>query len=326
MNTKDHIQFRERSNICRNSKDQTGRTSEPVSDQNQLESAARLARSNPASMSQTDVLHLQRALGNQAVDSMLAGNPKSPFDTGYRNTAHGAGPAIQTKLTVGPANDRYEQEADEVAKNLTRQMTSPAEPKGQRQGMDEEEEIQAQRQMDEEEPLQGKFASDLAQRQEDEEELQMKPLRPKGGLQTSPSDRNAIRRQAEEEEEIMAKPKIQRIGRGGGDIDSETESAIHKASSSGQPLPGSVREPAENAFKADLSDVKVHTGAESDSINTSLQSRAFTTGSNIFFKQGEYNPGSSSGQNLIAHELTHVIQQGAGKQNTSGSQDNDKDQ
>jgi hypothetical protein len=65
----------------------------------------------------------------------------------------------------------------------------------------------------------------------------------------------------------------------------------------------------ERVFGADFSGVRVHTDAHSDSLNHSLHARAFTTGKDIFFKQGEYNPGSSTGQELIAHELAHVVQQ-----------------
>ena len=65
----------------------------------------------------------------------------------------------------------------------------------------------------------------------------------------------------------------------------------------------------EQAFNADFSGVKVHTGAESDTLNRSLSARAFTSGHDVFFRQGEYNPDSTAGQELLAHELTHVVQQ-----------------
>ncbi|WP_287359229.1 DUF4157 domain-containing protein, partial [Moorena sp. SIO3B2] len=58
---------------------------------------------------------------------------------------------------------------------------------------------------------------------------------------------------------------------------------------------------------------RVHNDAQSDQLNQSIQARAFTTGKDIFFRQGEYNPGSRGGQELIAHELTHVVQQNQGK-------------
>nr|MCM0593799.1 DUF4157 domain-containing protein [Gloeotrichia echinulata DEX184] len=66
------------------------------------------------------------------------------------------------------------------------------------------------------------------------------------------------------------------------------------------------------AFGADFSGVKVHTDGQSDQLNRSIQARAFTTGQDVFFRQGEYNPGSRGGQELIAHELTHVVQQNGG--------------
>jgi hypothetical protein len=63
------------------------------------------------------------------------------------------------------------------------------------------------------------------------------------------------------------------------------------------------------AMGADFSGVKVHTDTQSDQLNQSIQAKAFTTGQDVFFRQGEYQPESRSGQELIAHELTHVMQQ-----------------
>jgi hypothetical protein len=68
-----------------------------------------------------------------------------------------------------------------------------------------------------------------------------------------------------------------------------------------------------DAFNADFSGVRVHTGAEANTLNRSLNARAFTTGRDIFFRDGEYSPGSSSGRGLLAHELTHVMQQNPGR-------------
>ena len=87
------------------------------------------------------------------------------------------------------------------------------------------------------------------------------------------------------------------------------ESAIQRNRSGGQALGDGVRSSMEQAFGADFGGVKVHTDTESDSLNQSLQARAFTTGQDIFFRQGEYQPESSQGTELLAHELTHVVQQ-----------------
>ncbi|HAG85150.1 MAG TPA: hypothetical protein DCL61_29380, partial [Cyanobacteria bacterium UBA12227] len=77
----------------------------------------------------------------------------------------------------------------------------------------------------------------------------------------------------------------------------------------GQSLSENIRQPMEQAMGADFSGVKVHTDGQSHQLNQSIQARAFTTGQDIFFRQGEYDPGSRGGQELLAHELTHVVQQ-----------------
>ena len=99
-------------------------------------------------------------------------------------------------------------------------------------------------------------------------------------------------------------------GVAGGTVNQDVEQNIQQARGSGQGLADNVREPMEQAFGTDFSSVKVHTDGQSDVLNRSLNARAFTTGQDIFFKQGEYQPGSKQGQELLAHELTHVVQQG----------------
>lgn len=65
----------------------------------------------------------------------------------------------------------------------------------------------------------------------------------------------------------------------------------------------------EQAFGADFSGVKVHTDTQADQLNQSIQAKAFTIGQDVFFRSGTYEPGSHGGQELLAHELTHVVQQ-----------------
>ncbi|MFN8488139.1 MAG: DUF4157 domain-containing protein [Caldilineaceae bacterium] len=87
------------------------------------------------------------------------------------------------------------------------------------------------------------------------------------------------------------------------------ETAIQGARGGGQALAERTQTQMGQAFGADFSRVRIHTDARADTLNQSLQARAFTTGQDIFFRQGEYNPESSPGQQLLAHELTHVLQQ-----------------
>jgi hypothetical protein len=80
----------------------------------------------------------------------------------------------------------------------------------------------------------------------------------------------------------------------------------------GRQLPDSARGFFEPRFVRDFGGVRVHTGPKADTLNRALGARAFATGRDIFFRDGEYNPGSSAGRGLLAHELTHVVQQGGG--------------
>lgn len=77
----------------------------------------------------------------------------------------------------------------------------------------------------------------------------------------------------------------------------------------GAPLPTDTSSQMGGFFGADLSGVRVHTDGEAHALNRELDARAFTVGSDIFFAPGQYDPASSDGQGLLAHELTHVGQQ-----------------
>ena len=135
---------------------------------------------------------------------------------------------------------------------------------------------------------------------------------------SEPGNRHSIQREAlpESEDQLQMKsladsitPVVQRKGRGGTAATSELESSIQQARGNGQPLGDDIKQPMEQAFGADFGSVRVHTDAQSNSLNESIQARAFTTGQDVFFRQGEYSPGSDTGKELLAHELTHVVQQ-----------------
>lgn len=97
----------------------------------------------------------------------------------------------------------------------------------------------------------------------------------------------------------------------GGTAPDAVEAGINAARGGGTALDAGLQQSMGSAMGADFSRVKVHTDRRADRLNRSIQARAFTTGNDIFFRQGEYNPGNKGGQALIAHELTHTLQQGA---------------
>ncbi|MDI7274901.1 MAG: DUF4157 domain-containing protein [Anaerolineae bacterium] len=104
----------------------------------------------------------------------------------------------------------------------------------------------------------------------------------------------------------------QRAAQAPTELDEETASRINRARGGGQPLDSSIGKELGAALGHDLGGVRVHTSPEADSLSRSLQARAFTTGRDVFFRSGAYEPQSSSGRQLIAHELAHVVQQSAG--------------
>lgn len=101
--------------------------------------------------------------------------------------------------------------------------------------------------------------------------------------------------------EGLAAP-IMRKATGAAGTGSAVEAQVDKASqSSGAPLPGPLRGELEPALGADLSGVRVHTGAESAAASDALSAKAYAVGQDVHFGAGAYDPSSASGKHLIAH-------------------------
>jgi Domain of unknown function (DUF4157) len=89
----------------------------------------------------------------------------------------------------------------------------------------------------------------------------------------------------------------------------DVEAAIARTRGSGQRLDEGARDTIGGPLGDPLDDVRVHTDAHAHELAQAVSARAFTTGSDVYFARGEYNPGSSEGRRLLTHELTHVVQQ-----------------
>jgi hypothetical protein len=87
---------------------------------------------------------------------------------------------------------------------------------------------------------------------------------------------------------------------------------IQASAGSGTPLESTIQTQLETGIGADLSSVRVHTDSEANKLSHELHANAFTTGNDIYFRQGLYNPNSSDGMRLLAHEATHTVQQANG--------------
>lgn len=105
---------------------------------------------------------------------------------------------------------------------------------------------------------------------------------------------------------------VQKLGEPAGAAIAPEISADIQNTTGGARLDGTLRRTMESRLGVDLSGVRLHTGARADMLNRQLDARAFTRGKDIFFRSGEYAPGTSAGKHLLAHEITHVAQQGSG--------------
>lgn len=152
--------------------------------------------------------------------------------------------------------------------------------------------------------------------------LQKKSLEnPDPTLNASNRQGNFIQRkcaECEEEEKVNRKPISASITPF---IQTKTESntptvsdslsqSIRHSQGSGGSMDSSTHTFMSDRFGTDFSDVKIHTDSPSVQMNRELSAKAFTVGKDVYFNEGQYQPGSSSGKNLLAHELTHVVQQG----------------
>lgn len=220
-----------------------------------------------------------------AVDTPTTATPRPARSVARRHASavNGGEVLIQAKLEVGPAGDRHEQEADRVAAAVMRTIRSgpaalPADGRDD-VGVDQGPDVPIQR-----------FASNAR--------IQPRTAGPEIRVATGVS-------------RIQAKAAVPMVGPEGGALDADTDAKIRQATGGGTPLDDELRRSMEGGFGADFSGVRVHHDATADDLNQRIQAKAFTTGSDIFFRSGGYDPSTSAGQELVAHELTHVVQQGA---------------
>jgi hypothetical protein len=154
------------------------------------------------------------------------------------------GPRVRRRLTVGPADDPFEREADEIAARVMADL--------------------------------GRAPATLAAA-------------------------GAVQRRASGDGPV---------GPAGGDVPASTASRIRPT---GDRFDDATRSRMEGAFGADFSGVRVHTSATVDTAAEGLQADAFTLGRDVYVRRELYRPGTTAGDRLLAHELTHTIQQGGAR-------------
>ena len=213
-----------------------------------------------------------------------------------------AAPTIQTKLAVSEPGDKLEREADAMAGKV---MRMPAPAPGQEEKLSRQPDDKLKRAADDKVQ---KVADDKVQRASDDK------------LQRQADDKlrkaeMPAQKAAAPEDKIAKSPvgeeKAQRkYAEGASEVGAQTESAIRNQSSPGQPLPGEERSFMESRFGADFSKVRIHNDQAAASLCNQLHARAFTYQNHVFFARGQYQPGTVEGKKLLAHELSHTLQQG----------------
>lgn len=238
---------------------------------------------------------------------MGAAAEKIPFP---KSRALGTGKGvIQPTLKVGKPNDKYEHEAESVANKVMMMPSASAtplmsaSPGGFQMKAAEEEELQMA-------PLSEGIS--MIRRSEEEEEVQLNPEEEEVQLF---AEQKSLIRLSEEEEEVQLKgaeeETIQRSGGDGATVSPQLSTQIQQSAGSGAAFPPAIQQDMGQKFGADFSGVRVHTGPQAASMSSALGAQAFTHGKDIYFNEGKYQPESSQGQHLLAHELTHTVQQGA---------------
>ncbi len=231
-------------------------------------------------------------------------------------------PRAQPKLTVGPRRDRFEAEADRIADRV---VAKPAEIGG---GPVVDHVTPRVQRTTDDEVIRREDDSELAQATLEEE------LQAKGVEETGAEREEESQPKAEEEAQTNAEEEAQSKSEVGADAErdedaqtggvqrlagsdrphaapNEAGAVLRRVRGTGGPLPSAVRARMGRAFGADFADVRVHRSGMAERLAWMLGARAFALGRDLFFGPGAFRPGSRGGDHLLAHELTHTIQQGA---------------
>jgi uncharacterized protein DUF4157 len=269
---------------------------------------ARESASQPSFGLEAQILQLQGAIGNRAVTQLLGlqVGPTSP---------QAAAPVIQTKLAISSPGDKYEREADHIADTVMRMKDPKASPSQsiapysgasiQRKcagceaelPRDDEPVVREEEEGSSEVAVDGDMPKpDQVFEEQEEAEKKEEPVE-------SPSPDDLLQRMCascEEEKTLQAKEAPGQAF---------VNPVVHDFNGGGQPLNESARSFFEPRFGYAFDKVRVHTGGRATESARAVNALAYTRGHDIVFAPGQYAPETVAGQRLLAHELTHVMQQ-----------------
>ena len=209
---------------------------------------------------------------------------------------------IQRKLNIGKAGDPAEKEAESAAQKVSRLQKAEK----------EEEPVQKAEKKEDEKVSKAEKKEDEKVSKAEKEEEPVQKAEKKEDEKVSKADKK------EEEKPVQAKtdPRVQKAESNETTEESEPAAAafekkLAKRKGMGFALPDDLRKEMERKFDSNFKDVRIHTDKEATEMCESIHALAFTHGYDIYFNDGMYNPNALSGRELLAHELTHVVQQNA---------------
>lgn len=254
---------------------------------------------------------------------------------------------VQAKLTISQPGDPYEKEADAMAEKVMRMpepamSLTPVNPSKQEElqrSEEREEEIQAKPLSSEITPIQRVPEQEELQTQAEEQEelIQAHPISDKQEEPIQAKLQPFLQRKEEEEDQVQAKTDrsalnsgsirgptkynqpspsvafLQRKSRGPPEIFGSFEQNLYDSKGKGSVLPSDTRTFMESRFSADFSQVRVHTDLNAAKLTAGIGAKAFAHGADIYFGAGRFQPKTADGGSLLAHELTHTVQQGAAR-------------
>lgn len=202
--------------------------------------------------------------------------------------------AVQTKLTVGQPDDKYEKEADHMADAVVNNSSKPE---------IQNKEISSIQRESLATPQEDEKLGTAEQRVEEDKLVQEKPEIQK---MEKPEEEEAVQKMEGEEEEETVQTKNE----SGTQIASAgLSNTIKSKAGTGRKMSPQIKAEMESGFGSDFSTVNIHTDQDAIGMNKQLGAQAFTHGKDIYFNSGKYNPDTTQGKRLLAHELTHVVQQ-----------------
>lgn len=258
---------------------------------NQLVASKKCDCAASADRSMNGLMPKQQMHGNQAIRHLLKSR------------------AVQAKLKIGKPDDEYEREADWIAEQLMRIPETTIRRQVELEE-DEKEKILTKPRIH---PPNDKYEQEVDHLAGDITGAVHAGFASENHQQSSRSKSYADKEWRDVRQICSDKPASPRV-------DGYFQDALNTEEGLGRPLPLAARAFFEPSFGSSFEHVRIHDGPRADALCQEISARAFTHSRHIYFANGQYDPHSTQGRRLIAHELIHTIQQSIPEQSVKNVQ------